>query len=142
MGFGALEGMVVPAGFQNFAMFATNTGMPALRHLSVTACALTPQGANEMAQLLASLSRPLASLQMDALEPQLAINILDAVLPKGNCKTQRLVFSRCVLLDVTAAQHLGRIMISGDTSCSAPESASGPTSGCTPAVGTQRSSSI
>merc|ERR1712008_71309 len=48
----------------------------------------------------------------------------------------------CILRGAVAAQHLGTIMISGDTSCSAPESASGLTSGCTPAVSTQRSSSI
>lgn len=102
--FGALEDMATPAGFQNFAMLAANTGLPALRRLKVNACALTSQGASEMAQLLSSLSRPLTLLQVDALEPQLATGILDAVLPEGDKKTRRLVFSRCVLLDVTVAK--------------------------------------
>jgi len=101
---GALEALAIPAGFQNFAMLAANPGVAALRHLSVRACALTPQGANEMAQLLASLSRPLSSLQIDALEPILATGILDVVLLQGVCKTRRLVFSRCVLPDVTVAK--------------------------------------
>jgi len=100
---GALEAMTVPAGFQNFAILAANVGLPALRHLSVRASALTSRGASEMTQMLASLSQPLTSLQMDALEPQLATGVLNAILSKSGCKTQRLIFSRCVLLDVTVA---------------------------------------